>query len=227
MYNASHIMSQHPPPPSFRRPFNPDHSSTPPSGAAQNVMSQFPHHPNYNSVPSVQYANPYGYNTTSQNMNGSLSVAGVPQALYGAAGKTTNGSFPPLSYPPTQSSYGVLPQTSTFAHLREPSLALMQPHNSLPQKPPPVAAMAVDVPTLSKKISELEDGELSDEFGRDRRETLATTGRVSQYSPNDDDELFSKNIQGDRERLAESADTLRDTLENGIQPPSRPNQLTD
>lgn len=181
-------MSQYPRPPSFHGPFNPNSipNATTPSATAPNGMSQFPYH---------QYVNPYPYNNTSPSMNGALPVAGLNQTPFGVNGRMVNGPFPQTPYAPTQIQYGMLPQTSPVALPREANLGSMQPHNSLPQKPPPVAAMTEILPHTYRSfgrpfvtnISEPEDGELSEGgFGKKSRESLASTQNPSYESPNNE-----------------------------------------
>lgn len=196
-------MSQYPRPPSFQGSFNPNSNpnATSPSATAPNGMSQFPYH---------QYVNPYPYNTTSPSMNGALPVAGLNTIPFGVNGRMASGPFPQTPYAPTQIPYGLLPQTSPVALPREANLSSMQPHNSLPQKPPPVAAMTEILPhnyrsfgrPFMTNISEPEDGELSEGgFGK-----LASTQNPSYESPN--------NETGDK--LDQSADNAGNALENGI-----------
>lgn len=127
----------------------------------------------------------------------------------------TNGPFPQTPYPQTQIPYGMLPQTSPVALPREANLGSMQPHNSLPQKPPPVAAMTEIFPPTYRSfgrpfvtnISEPEDGELSEGgFGKKSKEPLAPTQTPSYESPN--------NESG--EKLDQSAGNARDAAANGI-----------
>lgn len=127
----------------------------------------------------------------------------------------TNGTFSQTPYPPTQIPYKMLPQTSPIALPREANLGSMQPHNSLPQKPPPVAAMTEIFPHAYRSfgrpfvtnISEPEDGELSEGgFGKKSREPLVPTQKPSYKSPN--------NESG--EKFDQSARNARNALENGI-----------
>lgn len=181
-------MSQYPRPPSFHGPFNPNSNpnATTPSAAAPNGMSQFPYH---------QHVNPYPYNTPSPSMNGALPVAGLNTIPFGVNGRMTNGPFSQTPYAPTQMPYGMLPQTSPVALPRDANLGSMQPHNSLPQKPPPVAAMTEILPHTFRSfgrpfvtnISEPEDGELSEGgFGKKSRESLESTQKPSHESPNNE-----------------------------------------
>lgn len=201
-------MSQYPRPPSFHGPFNPNSNpnATTPSATAPNGMSQFPYH---------QHVNPYPYNTTSPSMNGALPVAGLNTIPFGVNGRMTNGPFPQTSYAPTQMPYGMLPQTSLVAPPREANLGSMQPHNSLPQKPPPVAAMTEILPHTFRSfgrpfvtnISEPEDGELSEGgFGKKSRESLESTQKPTHESPN--------NETG--EKLDQTASNAGDVPGNGI-----------
>lgn len=201
-------MSQYPRPPSFHGPFNsnPNPNATPPLATAPNGMSQFPYH---------QYANPYPYSATSPSMNGALPVAGLNTTPFGVNGRMTNGPFLQTTYPQTQTPYGMLPQTSPEALPREANLGSMHPHNSLPQKPPPVAAMAEIFPHTYRafgrpfvtNISEPEDGELSEGgFGKKSREPLAHTQKPSYESPNSES----------GEKLDRSAGNARNAAENGI-----------
>lgn len=201
-------MSQYPRPPSFHGPFNPNlnPNATTPSATAPNGMSQFPYH---------QHVNPYPYNTTNPSMNGALPVAGLNTIPFGVNGRIANGMFPQTPYAPTQMPYGILPQTSPVALPREANLGSMQPHNSLPQKPPPVAAMAEILPHAYRSlgrpfvtnISEPEDGELSEGgFGKKSRESLESTQKPSYESPNNETD----------ERLDQSAGNAGNVPENGI-----------
>lgn len=203
-------MSQYPRPPSFQGPFNPNPNpnpnGTPPLATAPNGMSQFPYH---------QYANPYPYSVASTSMNGALPVAGLNTTPFGVNGRMTNGPFLQTTYPQTQIPYGMLPQTSPVGLPREANLGSMQPHNSLPQKPPLVAAMTEIFPHTYRSfgrpfvtnISEPEDGELSEGgFGNKSREPLAHTQKPLYESPNSES----------GEKLVWSAGNARDGAENGI-----------
>lgn len=203
-------MSQYPRPPSFHGPFNPNSNpnanATPPLATAPNGMSQFPYH---------QYANIYPYSATGPSMNAALPVAGLNTTPFGVNGRMANGPFTQTPYPQTQTPYGMLPQTSPVALPREANLGFMQPHNSLPQKPPPVAAMTDIFPHTYRSfnrpfvtnISEPEDGELSEGgFGKKGREPLAPTQKPSYESPNCES----------GEKLDQSAGNARNAAENGI-----------
>lgn len=148
-------------------------------------------------------------------MNGALPVAGLNTIPFGVNGRMTNGPFPQTPYAPTQMPYGMLPQTSLVALPREANLGSMQPHNSLPQKPPPVAAMTEILPHTFRSfgrpfvtnISEPEDGELSEGgFGKKSRESLESTQKPSHESPN--------NETG--EKLDQTAGNARNVPGNGI-----------
>lgn len=201
-------MSQYPRPPSFHGPFNPNSNpnATTPSASAPNGTSQFAYH---------QYVNPYPYNTTSPSMNGALPVAGLNTTPFGVNGRIANGPYPQTPYAPTQIPYGMLPQTSPVALPREANLGSMQPHNSLPQKPPAVAAMTEIPPHTYRSfgrpfmtnISEPEDGELSEGgFGKKSRESLESTQKTSYESLNN----------GTGEKVDQSAGIAGNAPENGI-----------
>lgn len=218
-------MSQYPPPPSFRGPFNPNPQLTPSSSAAHHSMPQFPYHPfrdpNTQSVPSAQFALSHSYNTTSHSANASLAVPGTLQAPFIGFGQTPNGSFLPPPYPPMP-PYGIFPQPPSLVHHREPSLGSIQPHNSLPLKPPPVAAMTGDPSfeksqTVTANISELEDGELSDgELDRDQRESALGVPKTSRSSAKRDDGSPSNSVDYDGERPGKVANILKAGHEKGI-----------
>lgn len=217
-------MSQYPPPPSFRGPFNPNPQLTPSSSAAHHAMPQFSYNPfrdpNNQSLPSAQFAHSYSYNTTSHNANASLAVPGTHQAPYVGFGQTSNGSFLPPQYPP--SPYGIFAQPPSLAHHREPSLGSIQPHNSLPLKPPPVAGMTVDPnseksQTVTANISELEDGELSDgELDRDQRQSALGVPKTSRHSAKRDNESPSKGVNNNGERSEKATNILKADHEKGI-----------
>lgn len=201
-------MSQYPRPPSFHGPFipNPNPNATASLATAQNGMSQFPYH---------QYANPYSYSVTSPSMNGALPVAGLNTTPFGVNGRMASGPFPQPPYPQTQIPYGMLPQTSPIALPREANLGSIQPHNSLPQKPPPVAAMTEIYShayrsfgrPFATNISEPEDGELSEGgFGKKCKEPLVSTQKPSYESP----------YIESGEKLDQSAGNARNAAENGI-----------
>lgn len=201
-------MSQYPRPPSFHGPFNPNlnPNATTPSANAPNGMSQFSYH---------QHVNPYPFKTTSPSMNGALPVAGLNTIPLGVNGRMMNGPFPQTPYAPTQMPYGMLPQISPVALPREANSGSIQPHNSLPQKPPPVAAMT-EIPSTTFRsfgrpfvtnFPELEDGELSEGgFGKKSRDSLESTQKFSHESPH--------NETG--EKLDRSISNAGNVTENGI-----------
>lgn len=137
-------------------------------------------------------------------------------------GQTPNGSFLPPPYPPIPPPYGVFPQTPSLVHHREPSLGSIQPHNSLPLKPPPVAAMTGDPnfetsQTVTANISEPEDGELSDgELDRDQRESASGVPKTSRSSAKRDDGSPSRSVDYDGERPRKVASILKASHEKGI-----------
>ena len=177
-------MSQYPPPPPFRGPLQSNTSLVSPLGNLHHVMPQFPYHPfrdqNNQSMPSTPYSNQYSYNAASQNINGSVSVTGALHAPYIGFGQAINGSFPP---PPQ----GAFPRPPSLAHHHESSFGSMQPHNSLPLKPPPVTAMmgnpsSEKSQTVTTAISELEDGELSD--GEHKKYPILSVSNTAKTSQN-------------------------------------------
>lgn len=148
-------------------------------------------------------------------MNGASPVAGLNATPFGVNGRMANGPFPQTPYAPTQTPYGMLPQTSPVVLPREANLGSMQPHNSLPQKPPPVAAMIEILPHTYRSfgrpfvtnISEPEDGELSEGgFGKKSRESVESNQKPSYESPN--------NETG--EELNQNAGNTGNAPENGI-----------
>lgn len=218
-------MSQYPPQPSFRGQFNPNPQLTPSSSAAHHAMPQFPYSfrdPNNQSLPSAQYAHSHSYNTTSHSANASLAVPGAPQAPYVGFGQTPNGSFLAPPYPPIPPPYGVFPQPPSLAHHREPSLGSIQPHISLPLKPPPVAAMIGDsnfekTQIVTANISELEDGELSDgELDRDQRDSASDVLKASRHPATRDNGSPSKIVNDNGEKPRKIAIILKTDHDKGI-----------
>lgn len=219
-------MSQYPPPPSFRGPFNPNPQLTPSSSATHHTMPQFSYHsfrdPNNQSLPSAQYALSHSYNTTSHSANASLAVPGTHQTPLVGFGQTPNGSFLPPPYPPIPPPYGVFPQPTSLVHQREPSMGSIQPHNSLPLKPPPVATMTGDqnfekAQTVTANISELEDGELSDgELDRDQRDSASGVQKTSRQPTKCDNGSPSKSVDNNAERSGKIANVSKADQEKGI-----------
>lgn len=106
-------------------------------------------------------------------------------------------------------------------HHREPSLGSIQPHNSLPLKPPPVAPILNNVNSdntrpVAANTSEPEDGELSDgESGQDPKES-AVISKVAPKSVINDNGHPLEGFRGKREKLEKTNNSSEVDLESGI-----------
>lgn len=98
----------------------------------------------------------------------------------------------------------------------------IQPHNSLPLKPPPVATIIGDqnfekAQTVTSNISELEDGELSDgELDRDQRDSASGIQKTSRQPTKCDNESPSKSVDNNAERPGQIANVSKADQEKGI-----------
>ncbi|KAL9114588.1 MAG: hypothetical protein Q9187_007427, partial [Circinaria calcarea] len=191
-------MSNYPPTPSFGG-FGYNGHFAPPPPPGSNNMIHYPTYPQQRDVvyphqrplvpPSMSYGNAYAFNTNAQTTNPNFHVGGVhppPSPAFQAYGQQHQninvpqppGPFPPMPIP----NYPVVPQRLATSVAQVPSPSTLQPHTSLPPKPPPLSAQAQSLGQAGTRSeimdgADREDGELSD--GELHRPGQATHSSVS------------------------------------------------
>ena len=180
-------MSNYPPTPSFGG-FNYNGHFAPPPPPGSNNMIHYPTYPQQRDVvyphqgppvhPSMPYGNAYAFNANAQIPNTNFHGSGVhppPSPAFqgygqhqNASGSQTHPNFPHMPIP----NHSIVPQRIATSVAQVPSPSTLQPHTSLPPKPPPLSAQILPLGqanTRSEIMSgaDREDGELSD--GEQRR----------------------------------------------------------
>ena len=175
---SSYAMSNYPPTPSFGATFNYNAHLTHPANGSHNMIHQtsfpqqrdimFPSQAPPSQYPG-QYDNAYAFKTNNQHINTSVPGGVIPPPpLFSGHGPYSNGRLPPPPYPPVPiPNYGTLLQRQIMADKQVPSPSTLQPHTSLPPRPPTQAAAAIDkemgsIATSIPTDGDMEDGELSE-----------------------------------------------------------------
>ena len=185
-------MSNYPPTPSFGGFHYNGHFAPPPPPGSNNMIHYPTYPPQRDAIyphqgppvpPSMPYGNAYAFNANAQTPNTAFHGSGLhhpPSPAFPAYGQHQNTTVPP-PHPPFPSmpipNYSVLPQRLATSVAQVPSPSTLQPHTSLPPKPPPLSAQIQPIgqaSTRSEMIvgADREDGELSD--GELRRPGQAT-----------------------------------------------------
>ena len=206
-------MSNYPPTPSFGGPFNysGQYQAPPPPPGSHNMMNYPPYQQPRDGMygrqplpmaPTVPYNNAYAFNTnTAQTSNINVHGNGAyhpPPSPFHAYGPP---SYPPVAVP----NYNAAPQHFSAPVSQASNPAALQPHTSLPPKPPTVMAQTVHLnqrknSAVAGTTTDREDGELSDGDVKHIR-PAKSTGSSSQPSPNPFRDAGKRSISGLREKF--------------------------
>lgn len=148
--------------------------------AYQQMQGPSPQHQGQMGVHSTQYTNNYSFNSNSQGHNAPLQSTGVPRNSFTGFIPPPNSSFPPPPFPPIPiPSYGAFSQPPPPLHYPTVTSSIMQPHQSLPQKPPnaPHPPKVLEISSVKPTstvatMSDLEDGELSDGESKKQKKVI-------------------------------------------------------
>lgn len=175
-------MANYPPTPSFGG-FDYHGHFAPPPPPGSNNMIHYPTYPQQRDAvyphqgppvpPIMPYGNAYAFNANAQTPNTNFLGSGVhppPSPAFQGYGQHQSTSAPPPHppFPPVPlPSYSNVPQRFATSGAPVPSSSTLQPHTSLPPKPPPLSAQIQSLGqagTRSEMMfgADREDGELSD-----------------------------------------------------------------